>query len=156
VAVSAGDTDEGAPSWSPDGRSIVHDKEVALQNRDLFVATLDGSGGSPRALMRTADVEEVRPSWSSDGGSVYYGRRRVGQSWEIWVKPLGGSARRVAEFGFEAHERPGGAELYFVRQEGAGLWRKRLGGAPRTSSASPRTSRRDAGASATGRGLLRA
>jgi dipeptidyl aminopeptidase/acylaminoacyl peptidase len=63
------------PDWSPDGASIVFQRETpgsTMSESDIFVIRADGSG--ERRLTTSPEFREVRPSWSPDGARILYSR----------------------------------------------------------------------------------
>jgi Tol biopolymer transport system component len=103
----------GAPSWSPDGRSLVFDARPN-GHADVFSVPLDGGDPSPVA---SSPANEVAPSFAKDG-EVIYGSDRSGK-WEILgsrsenpLTPDGGYAGRFVEDSF-----------YFTKFDSPALYR---------------------------------
>jgi len=73
--VTSGNTDDGRPSWSPDGTQIAFlSKRGAADpdrtaNDDLWVVDAR-AGAVPRQLTRTPFGESGRPAWSPDGRRI--------------------------------------------------------------------------------------
>lgn len=63
------------PDWSPDGASIVFQRETpgsTMSESDIFVIRADGSG--ERRLTTSPEFREGWPSWSPDGARILYSR----------------------------------------------------------------------------------
>jgi dipeptidyl aminopeptidase/acylaminoacyl peptidase len=75
TVITRGNTDDGSPSWSPDGKQIAflskrgHADPDRTSNEDLWVVEAR-AGAEPRQLTRTTDGEAGRPAWSPDGSRV--------------------------------------------------------------------------------------
>jgi dipeptidyl aminopeptidase/acylaminoacyl peptidase len=74
-ALTAGDVDDEAPAWSPDGGTLAflskraHADPDRTFNADLFA--IEAKAGSlPRQLTRTPEAEEGTPAWSPDGRRI--------------------------------------------------------------------------------------
>jgi dipeptidyl aminopeptidase/acylaminoacyl peptidase len=64
VQLTAGDTAESSPRWSPDSRQIIF-----LRDGQIF--TMPAAGGGARAVTRHA-TNVSSPAWSPDGDSIYF------------------------------------------------------------------------------------
>jgi dipeptidyl aminopeptidase/acylaminoacyl peptidase len=73
--ITKGNTDDGSPSWSPDGKLIAflskrgHANPDRTSNEDLWVVEAR-EGAEPRQLTKTEFGEGGRPAWSPDGSRV--------------------------------------------------------------------------------------
>jgi TolB protein len=61
------------PAWGPGGRNIAF-SSWRTGNQDIFVLSLDASGGDSLALnlTNTPDINEDYPAWSRDGAQIAY------------------------------------------------------------------------------------
>ena len=81
--------DVQAPSWSPDGRTIVF---VSWRDGNGEVYAMDADSSSPRNLTQDP-AKDVRPVWSPDGRRIAFVSGRDRQS-EIYVMNADGSGKR--------------------------------------------------------------
>lgn len=81
---------DGAPSWSPDGTTLVIYSERDGK-ADIVVA--DRSGGHRRALTSTP-ADEGAPAFSPDGQWIAYDSDAAGGNFDIWVMRADGSDPR--------------------------------------------------------------
>jgi len=118
--LAAEPADEGSPSWSPDGRSVVYTADVGAV-RQLFTRSLDAA--LPSQLTRT-NWDCYRPFWSPDGARVYFsdGGQYQGDLWS--VAATGGEPQRVLPEASIAALSPDGRTLAFLRGKGGNrtLW----------------------------------
>jgi serine/threonine-protein kinase len=101
----------GAPSsWSPDGTQLALQKD-----RDIWVATIDGSRSSIRQVTRTP-YEERWPEFSRDGKWLAYGANASGR-YEVYLQAWPESAWRE-QVSVDGGETPAwsrdGRELFFL------------------------------------------
>ena len=81
--------DVQAPSWSPDGRTIVF---VSWRDGNGEVYAMDADSSGPRNLTQHS-AKDVRPAWSPDGRRIAFVSRRDGNG-EVYVMNADGSGKR--------------------------------------------------------------
>jgi len=85
-AVTGKDTDDGWPTWSPDGQRLAFESSRG-GNWDIWVSHLDGSG-----LVNVSNhpADDRYPAWSPNGKKVAFTSNRSG-NWEVWLMNADGS-----------------------------------------------------------------
>lgn len=95
-------SDNGSPSWSPDGRFIAYDARKAGSST-IYVMNADGT--NPRPLT-TIDTRDHRPAWSPDGLAIAFVSERDDANpntcedcrTEIYkMRPDGTNVRRITD-----------------------------------------------------------
>ena len=71
--------DGGLAAWSPDGKTVLYQKDVDGQ-KQLFVINPDGTG---KKQLTAGTSLHVSANWSSDGKFIFY-RSPEGGAWGIW------------------------------------------------------------------------
>jgi TolB protein len=68
--LTSGPCEDSAASWSPDGTTIVFQREDSTGNRDLW--EINANGSLPRNLTPTPDISEQHPRYTPDGRSILF------------------------------------------------------------------------------------
>jgi Tol biopolymer transport system component len=84
--VTGVDTDDGWPTWSPDGQRIAFESDRS-GNWDIWAINLDGSG--PTNLTNSVSLDRY-PAWSPDGTRIAFTSDREG-NYDVWVMNADGS-----------------------------------------------------------------
>lgn len=111
----------GAPAFSPDGKSLALTLSSSPGNPDIYVLTL-----ATRQLRRitTSSAIDTEPVWSPDGQSLYFTSDRGGTPQIYKVSAQGGEAQRVTfdgSYNADAKISPDGKSLAFVHRENGNL-----------------------------------
>jgi Tol biopolymer transport system component len=116
------DVYQGAPAWSPDGKSLAYVSQVdgVLQ---VFTRSLGSSG---RTQVTDARFDCYDPFWSPEGTRIFY-HSLARDKESLWsISAAGGEPRLEVENASRAALSPDGRTLYFSRQEAGGIiggWR---------------------------------
>ena len=107
----------GAPAFSPDGKSLALTLSTTPGNPDIYVMSL-----ANRQLRRvtTSDAIDTEPVWSPDGASLYFTSDRGGTPQIYRVSAQGGEPQRITFDGsYNANPRisPDGRSLALVHRE---------------------------------------
>jgi serine/threonine protein kinase/Tol biopolymer transport system component len=107
----------GSPAWSSDGRFVAFDTRSGKHTQIFVIA----ANGGPVRELTSDQYDSMLPSWSRDGKWIYFDSNRNGGRLEIYkCSPEGGEAVQVTHGGgWDAHESPDGAWLYFTRSRSA-------------------------------------
>ncbi len=116
------DSYQGAPAWSPDGKSLAYVSQVdgVLQ---VFTRSVGSSG---RTQVTDSRFDCYDPFWSRDGTRIFY-HSLARDKESLWsISAAGGEPRLDVENASRATLSPDGRTLYFSRQEAeriVGGWR---------------------------------
>jgi Tol biopolymer transport system component/predicted Ser/Thr protein kinase len=91
VKVSTAQGAEDFPSWSPDGRALVYQSDLA-GNSDIWVSQVGGG----QSVNRTSDcsVDDLLPTWSPDGQWIAFFSYREGGGYFV-MPGVGGKAIKL-------------------------------------------------------------
>jgi Tol biopolymer transport system component/DNA-binding winged helix-turn-helix (wHTH) protein len=113
---SFGGPQVGAPSWSPDGRTILFDARPE-GHADVFSVPVEGGTPTPLA---PSPANELAPVFAPDGSEVLFGSDRSGK-WQIWSakreKPLTSGGGYAGRFSTD------GSAFYVTKFDSPGLFR---------------------------------
>ena len=96
---------DGAPSWSPDGKRIVFSSDRDNdRDHNIEIYAIDTDGGNQQRLTNNLTEDEY-PAWSPDGRRIAFSARRAGHfenefgiTYEIYVMDAdGGNEERLTE-----------------------------------------------------------
>jgi TolB protein len=118
---------DGAPSWAPDGKSLVFSVEAGAGKGDIYVMRADGS--ERRNLTNSPDANDTSPAMSFDGRTIAFESDRGGNV-DIYAMDLGGmNVRRLTTDSADDRSpawSPDGSHLAFTstrgRRDGADLY----------------------------------
>ncbi|HEY3859103.1 MAG TPA: Tol-Pal system beta propeller repeat protein TolB [Gammaproteobacteria bacterium] len=107
----------GAPAFSPDGKSLALTLSSSPGNPDVYVMDL-----ATKKLKRitTSEAADTEASWSPDGKSLYFTSDRGGSPQIYKVSADGGEPQRITfdgSYNADAHVSPDGKSLVLVHRE---------------------------------------
>ena len=111
----------GAPAFSPDGKSLALTLSSSPGNPDVYVMDL---ANKQLRRITTSDAIDTEPVWAPDGQSLYFTSDRGGSPQIYQVAAQGGDPQRVTFDGnYNANPRiaPDGKSLAFVHREDGNL-----------------------------------
>jgi hypothetical protein len=120
TATASGNSGNRNPAWSPDGRRIVFESDVATPGfNDVYVMNADGSGATN---LTNAPSWDAMPTWSPDGTKIAFSTDREGQD-EIYVMNADGTnpinlTNNSATFEVLASWSPDGGKIAFQTVRG--------------------------------------
>jgi dipeptidyl aminopeptidase/acylaminoacyl peptidase len=93
-ALPTGQTENGDPAWSPDGRTIAFGCSNGRgQENDICV--MPAAGGTARRLTTDWSLDPGAPEWSADGKTIYFSAETNGNVHLFAVAATGGPVRQV-------------------------------------------------------------
>ncbi len=85
-----------APSWSPDGKSLLYTSLDEKTDPKMYIVNADGTG--KRSVLND-DFKQWSPSWSPDGKSIVYISYPEGKNKEdLFIVDISGTARKQLTF----------------------------------------------------------
>jgi TolB protein len=112
----------GAPVFSPDGKSLAMTLSTSPGNPDVYVMDL----GSRKLLrITTSDAIDTEPDWSPDGQSLYFSSDRGGTLQIYKVSAKGGEPQRVTfdgNYNGDPKVSPDGRSLAMVHRVDGNLY----------------------------------
>ncbi len=112
----------GAPVFSPDGKSLALTLSTTPDNPDIYVMEL-----ASKELKRitTSDAIDTEPTWAPDGQSIYFTSDRGGTAQIYKVSSKGGEVQRVTfdgNYNADAQVSPDGRSLAMVHRVDGNLF----------------------------------
>lgn len=112
----------GAPVFSPDGKSLALTLSTTPGNPDVYVMDI-----ASKQLLRitTSDAMDTEPDWSPDGQSLYFSSDRGGNLQIYKVSAKGGDAQRVTfdgNYNGDPQVSPDGRTLAMVHRDNGNLY----------------------------------
>lgn len=92
----------GAPAWSPDGKSLAMTLSMGDSNLDIYI--LNPATNELTRLTRNAAID-TEASWAPDGKTIYFTSDRAGGP-QIYSIPVGGGTPRRVTFEGSYNARP--------------------------------------------------
>ena len=95
--ITFNELDDEVPAWSPDGKSIVFQRDVdpVRGQVDYDILTMKANGTRERNLTNSPGVEDFDPDWSPDGHSIAFTSERDGDGEIYTMKPDGSRVRQL-------------------------------------------------------------
>ena len=85
-----------SPAWSPDGATIVFDRDTPSGGRHLFTWSV----GSGQVIQLTSSGRNDDPSWAPDSRHVVFKSNRAGAREQLWILDVvSGAVRQLATSG---------------------------------------------------------
>jgi Tol biopolymer transport system component len=119
--------DDEAPAWSPDGKSIVfqRDFDPVRGQVDYDILTMRANGADERKLTNSPGVLEYDPEWSPDGRRIAFTSERDGDAEIYTMRPNGSGVRQLTfnegpgQFDGEPSWSPDGRKIAFTSERDA-------------------------------------
>ena len=112
----------GAPVFSPDGKSLAMTLSTSPGNPDVYVMDL---GSRQLRRITTSDAIDTEPDWSPDGQSLYFSSDRGGTLQIYKVSAKGGEPQRVTfdgSYNGDPQVSPDGRSLAMVHRVEGNLY----------------------------------
>ena len=111
----------GAPAFSPDGKSLALTLSSSPGNPDIYIMDL-----ATKKLRRitNSDAADTEATWSPDGKSLYFTSDRGGSPQIYKVSVQGGEPQRITfdgNYNADSHVSPDGKSLVLVHREDSHL-----------------------------------
>ena len=86
-----------APRWSPDGTQIAYVTSAGFDVRQVQLAVIPATGGTPRMVAPQFLQQPSAPAWSPDGRTLYFGAAVRTTSQLFAVPAAGGTPRALTD-----------------------------------------------------------
>jgi dipeptidyl aminopeptidase/acylaminoacyl peptidase len=107
---------DGAPAYSPDGRTIAYRSQAhAGHESDKWrLMVLDRASGRSTSLTDGFDRSVDTPAWSADGRTIYFNAEDRGEMPVFAIAPAGGAPRALTAGAFDGEFQAGAGDTLVV------------------------------------------